>query len=437
MEQSRLGEFDSENKSDESKEDWTFAGADTKYMTHGLHPYPARMIPQVARRLILRYSKEGDTVWDPFCGSGSALVESLLTARNSVGTDLNPFAIFLSKVKTTPLDSETLRKSNMGLNRRIASVKKKSYGELEIPQMHNVDFWYRENVQHDLAVIKNAVGSIKDGDIRDFFRLCLAHTAREASFLKKSEFKTVRMNEEKRKKFNPDVYEVFRANVHRCIPLMRSFHRALPADLKQSKVVYADNRTAPLDDNSIDLIVTSPPYGDHGTTVAYGQFSRYPAHWISLDYDDVRSVDRRGLGGKSPREYEKGLLDSESLDATYPEIHSNSPKRAKQFFNFFFDYNQSLESMYRKLKNGGHAGIVVGNRLMARIRIPTNKITAELGSALGFDHEVTIPRDIPTKRMPWKTAPENIVGLKAKTMHNEHIVILRKDYSIRPQQELI
>ncbi len=427
MDQSRLGEFDSENTSDESEEDWTFARVDTKYMTHGLHPYPARMIPQVARRLILRYSKEGDTVWDPFCGSGSALVESMLTARSSVGTDLNPFAVFLSKVKTTPLDSEILRKSNMGLNQRIASVKKKSHGELEIPQMHNVDLWFRKNVQHDLAVIKNAVGSIKDGNVRDFFRLCLAHTAREVSFLKKSEFKTVRMKEEKRKKFNPDAYEVFRANVHRCIPLMRSFHRALPTDLKQSKVVYADNRTAPLDDNSIDLIVTSPPYGDHGTTVAYGQFSRYPAHWISLDYDDVRSVDRRGLGGKSPREYEMGLLDSESLDATYPEIHSNSPKRAKQFFNFFFDYNQSLESMYRKLKNGGYAGIVVGNRLMARVRIPTDKITAELGSALGFDLKATIPRDIPTKRMPWKTAPENIVGLKAKTMHNEHIVILHKD----------
>ncbi|MCK4820441.1 hypothetical protein KA005_32050, partial [bacterium] len=134
MERSKLPDF--APQSEEVTDDWTFAGGRTNYMTHGLHPYPARMIPQIARKLIVRYSEEGNTVWDPFCGSGSAFVESMLTARNSVGTDLNPFAIFLSKVKTTPLDSEILRKSNMSLNRRIDSVKKKSYGELEIPQMH-------------------------------------------------------------------------------------------------------------------------------------------------------------------------------------------------------------------------------------------------------------------------------------------------------------
>lgn len=59
-------------------EDWTFADADTQYMTHGLHPYPAGMIPQIANRLIERYSKPRLTVLDPFCGSGSVLVESRL-----------------------------------------------------------------------------------------------------------------------------------------------------------------------------------------------------------------------------------------------------------------------------------------------------------------------------------------------------------------------
>ena len=93
MEQSRLSEFDSEN-SEKVVEDWTFAKEDTKYMTHGLHAYPARMIPQIAQRLIHRYSEAGNTVWDPFCGSGSSLVESMLADRESVGTDLNPFAIF-------------------------------------------------------------------------------------------------------------------------------------------------------------------------------------------------------------------------------------------------------------------------------------------------------------------------------------------------------
>ena len=304
--------------------------------------------------------------------------------------------------------------------------KKESHGNIEIPEMHNADLWFKQYVQSDLAVIKEAISHIDDEDVRDFFRLCLAHTARETSNLKKSEFKVVRMKDHQLEDFNPNVYDVFRANVRRCIPLMDSFCKALPKDFEPSGVIYADNRQVEIDEESVDLVVTSPPYGDHSTTVAYGQFSKYPAHWISLDYDDVRSVDRRGLGGRSKREYEPSSLGSPLIDKTYEEIHKNSEKRAKQFYNFFFEYSESLQSMYEKMKPGGHVCIVIGNRLMARVRIPTDRITAELGIARGFTHETTIPRDIPTKRMPWQNAPENVEGFKADTMHNEHIVVLTK-----------
>lgn len=66
-------------------DDWTFKNADTQYLTHGLHPYPARMIPQIASRLISDYSEKKDWVLDPFCGSGTVLVEPMLKNRNSIG----------------------------------------------------------------------------------------------------------------------------------------------------------------------------------------------------------------------------------------------------------------------------------------------------------------------------------------------------------------
>ena len=72
---------------------WDYRGESTKSLTHGFHSYPAMMIPQVARRLIEKYSKEGDILLDPFCGSGSVLVEARLARRYSWGIDLNPLAI--------------------------------------------------------------------------------------------------------------------------------------------------------------------------------------------------------------------------------------------------------------------------------------------------------------------------------------------------------
>ncbi len=410
----------------EQLDDWTFNGVDTKYMTHGLHPYPARMIPQIARRLVTIYARGKEPVWDPFCGSGSTLVEAMIMGRNSIGTDLNPFATFLSKVKTTPLDIAKLRKVSDNVLKATRERLQKATKDAEIPVMHNPTYYFKEDVILDLAEIKDEVFAVSDGDIRDFLRLCLASTARDVSNLKKNEFKIVHMGQAKVEDFKPDVQVTFGNHVERCIRLMESFVRKLEGENPSAEIYTIDNRELALEENSIDVVVTSPPYGDHSTTVAYGQFSRYPGIWAGIEEDKLKSVDRIGLGGRSHSNYSSEILNSTLLDTTYQKILKNSEKRAKQFFNFFLDLNGSLLAMYHALKNGSHACIVVGNRLMSRIRIPTDAIIVELGQNIGFAHITTIGRDIPTKRMPWQNAPENVEGYSADTMHNEHIIILQK-----------
>lgn len=81
--------------------DWDFAGAKTNYLTHRLHPYPAKFIPQIPNALIQELSRVGDTVGDIFCGSGTTLVESLTLKRNAVGIDASPLACLIARAKTT------------------------------------------------------------------------------------------------------------------------------------------------------------------------------------------------------------------------------------------------------------------------------------------------------------------------------------------------
>ena len=84
-------------------ESWDFRKADTKRLTHGIHPYPAMMIPQVAARLISRYGAAGDVLFDPYCGTGTSLLEAKLAGMDAVGTDLNPLARLIASVKTTAI----------------------------------------------------------------------------------------------------------------------------------------------------------------------------------------------------------------------------------------------------------------------------------------------------------------------------------------------
>jgi len=91
-------------KSKLEKTKWTFSEISTKKYTHTLHLYPARMHPEIAHQLIQKYSKnKTDVIFDPFMGSGGVLLESMLCGKNSIGIDINPFAVLLSKVKTTPI----------------------------------------------------------------------------------------------------------------------------------------------------------------------------------------------------------------------------------------------------------------------------------------------------------------------------------------------
>lgn len=70
--------------------DLDFSGCNTKLFTHGFHKYPAMMIPQIASALISEFGQNASLLFDPYCGTGTSLVEAKVRGINSIGTDLNP-----------------------------------------------------------------------------------------------------------------------------------------------------------------------------------------------------------------------------------------------------------------------------------------------------------------------------------------------------------
>ena len=105
--------------------DFDFHGTNTGYLTHGLHPYPAKYIPQIPAALIRELSNTGDAVADIFCGSGTTLVEALLAGRNAIGIDANPLACLISKAKTTVFrsgDKDTLIGLSLQAERLAADI---------------------------------------------------------------------------------------------------------------------------------------------------------------------------------------------------------------------------------------------------------------------------------------------------------------------------
>ena len=417
-------EKSSKNKKRRIDYSWDFKGENTKPYTHGLHNYPAMFIPQLARRLILNCSQIGDTICDIFCGSGTALVESRLLGRNAFGIELNPLAVLLTKVKTTPIKPEMLQKTYISLILKIKDYKPKPKKE-ELPNFFNIDFWFQENVIYELTKIKKCINEIKNKDIRDFFLVAFSTTVRFASNTRNGEFKLFRMPKDKLKDYNPNVISIFRKCSENNIEGMKKFYNDVD-NTTRVKIIQGDStKKYNIKDESIDCIITSPPYGDSRTTVAYGQFSRLSLQWLDMAKDDELQLDRQLIGGIVHSRIENNL-NSKSLTRALNLIAEHDSKRAKEVLAFYIDLNKAMIQAYRILKRYKYFCVVIGNRTVKKVKLPTDFIVSKLGENLGFHTVDIIVRNIPNKRMPLKNSPTNISGETGKTMHKESIVILQK-----------
>jgi len=187
---------------------WDFKNNSDKYCTHGFHTYPAMMIPQIANRLIQEFGKGKKTVLDPFMGSGTVLVESSLINDfdKAYGIDINPLALLIAKVKTTPINNNFLEKEYSKLKQQI----NESAGEkIARPKFSNLEFWFKPKAIKELAVIKKCIDSVKNPDVKDFFKVAFSETVRNVSNTRKNEYKLYRIPQNQLEKFEPNVFREF------------------------------------------------------------------------------------------------------------------------------------------------------------------------------------------------------------------------------------
>lgn len=408
-------------------ESWNFEEAKTKTLTHCLHSYPAMMIPQVAERLIEKYGKNANLLFDPYCGTGTSLVEANVRNINAVGTDLNPLARLIAKAKTTPINIQTLDLYLKDFNDWIFSLRFgiNKNNSIIIPKFENIDYWFNKDVQLKLAILKHYIKHIDNESIRNFFYVAFSETVRQSSLTRNGEFKLYRISEENLKSFNPDVYGIIENKLSRNRKgLLEYLNKKINNSTSQ---IHSFNTvfTIPkpiLPDNAVDLVVTSPPYGDSRTTVAYGQFSRLANQW--LDFPDASKLDNKLMGGKSTVKIEK--FGIKILDEIIEQIGDKDEKRVKDVYSFYKDYLSSIKNISKVIKKNGLVCFVVGNRRVKSITLPTNEITAEMFKINEFQHLETIIRRIPNKRMPSKNSPTNVKGKKDTTMNYEYIVVMKK-----------
>lgn len=403
---------------------WDFREADTKEYTHCFHTYPAMMIPQIARKLLKKFGIEGGWLLDPYCGTGTSLVEASLFGMHSVRCDINPLVRLIATAKSTPICLSTLDKTLNELNEDLFQVafQESKVPDAPIPDILNLEYWFSEEVIKCLAYLRNWINGVEDEASRNFMLVAFSETVREVTYTRNGEFKLYRMPAKKLENFNPDVFGIFSKKLNRNRHGLAAFlekRKSVEVSVSRANTVQSE-LPMPRPLGGYDLVITSPPYGDSHTTVAYGQFSRLSAEWIGLP--NARKVDRLAMGGHHS---EETLTDSPVAEAI-AEIRSVDEKRAREVSAFYIDLGRSINSVIQVLSPNATICYVVGNRRVKGVMLPTDAFIVSAFRRHGFIHKETIVRNIPNKRMPKKNSPTNVAGETSTTMHEENIVICQR-----------
>lgn len=417
-------------KQEETLDDWTFSGAQTRELTHCFHDYPARMIPQVAGKLLDSFGMAAKYLFDPYSGSGTSLVEANIRGINAAGTDLNPLARLIAKAKTVTPEIKLLEKQISVFNKMVLEEKLRKFKETqEIYGISRLDFWFKPAVIERLYNLRKFINTIDDEEIRLFFQVAFSETVRESSNTRNEEFKLYRYSDDKLMKFNPDVYSIMSSKLQRNFDGYKKY-KVIIDNLKHRPCadVYGFNTVDGIPENSIqlesvDIVVTSPPYGDSGTTVAYGQYSRLSAAWLELEEPD--KIDRKLMGGRTLKELSS--FPSKSLNIAIAEVRKSDEKRAREVASFYSDLIGSISNVAKVIKKNGYACYVVGNRKVKGVILPTDIAVRDFFASYGFEYVNTFIRSIPNKRMPSKNSPTNAAGVLDSTMTQEYIVVMRRN----------
>jgi len=402
-------------------EKYDFIGQSYATVYPNLHKYPATMLPQIGIEIFKELNIKSGKLLDPYCGSGSSFASGLECGLTEMhGFDINPLAVLISKARFTKVSVNKIIETKRELRNNIYEFLKdeKNAKTLKQPQITNIDFWFSKQVIDNLTVIKHFIEQIQNENIRRLFLIPFSETVRECSYTRNNEFKLFRMKSEDLLHFNPDVIGVYFKKLEDTIFLYSNFYFPKLDEKIKVNVQYS---TFQPKDEYFDVVLTSPPYGDSRTTVAYGQFSTLSNEWLGIDY--ARKIDGMLMGGVKPKQNIQNGIIADYIS----EINKIDNKRALDVSAFYNDLDFSIKRVAKSIRRGGKSIYVVGNRTVKNVQLPTDQFIAEKFEQSGFRHLTTYKRALSNKSMPSKNSPTNKTGKTVNTMLWEYVVICEKN----------
>lgn len=376
---------------------------DVNTHTHGFHKYPAKFIPHIPKWAIEKYlnNNAGKNIVDPFCGSGTTLVEGILAEHNVIGVDIDPLSVLISKVKTTKVDITKLNTISIWLIKEIKK-KKREYFK---PDCETIEHWFTQEAIKKLSIIRTLINQIpekfgnnkKVKDIQDLLVVCFSSIIRRVSNADNESQKTYVSHT--RIKVPEEVNALFFSQMALFIDRISKFSEVTNPNLT-SRVICsscAESLEKKLKGRSIDLAITSPPYIK---AIDYIYNQMVELFWIGdlfhmqtqtkqnekkIKYIGNKQIKKIEFNGYTPY---NTILNIENLDKKLQKVYDTDKKNGHKHSYITFKYFQEMEKHFSEMANclskKTHYVMVVGDSNVSNIFFDTADFLIDIAERNGF-----------------------------------------------------
>jgi hypothetical protein len=405
-------------------------------LSHGIHSYPARVIRHIPILFLNanRYSAPNDLIVDPFCGSGTVLLEAAASNRRILGADSNPLARLISQVKVTPIAAAALAD---GVERIVTGLPDRTP---DPPKVVNIDYWFIKAVREQLAGLSVAVANEEDPGVRDFLRVCLSGTVRRASLADPRISVPVRLRRDQypvNHRLNARMNALIdTADTHDAVATfisiangnIKRIESLSSNNIKPQGLVVpsADARSirSPsgrrLPAGSVKLVLTSPPYLG---AQKYIRASSLSLGWLGLtETHTLRDLEDLTIGREHFRKVDIGLRKTgvDPADELIRQVQIENPLRAHIASTYLCEMRDALQEIHRILARDGVFVMVSGSNRLCGRPFHTTSYLVQIALELGFRLELELVDVIRSRGLMTRR------NASASVIETEAITVLRK-----------
>jgi 16S rRNA G966 N2-methylase RsmD len=422
---------------------------------HNIHYYPGRIFPYIPLFMLSvnDFNEFKGPILDPFAGCGTILLESIInpfSKRIAIGVEKNPIGRLISKVKTTPVNEQTIDE----LLQVICSEFHKAESRVtEIPEFTNRPLWFSNNAFKKLSMLKYAITQVCCiQDYKDFFWLCFSSTIRRVSkanpyipppvVLKPEKYIGSKTEFEKLTNIlldseDPPVLNRFKEIVlknKRKLDVLKDITELKNGEVF-SEIIWDDAKSImkgkseecgklfkqeskPLESNSVDMVFTSPPYL---TAQKYIRTDKLELFCLGYSEREVLALEKSSIGTERVSMATKIVpLGIETIDCEVAKINASSHERAVQVFQYFKEMSETLGEIRRVLRKNSYAIVVIGDNRVLHKNMETYSLLSDAARKTGFKEIVILKDTIRSRSMLTK---RNGTGGIIK---NEYVIVLKK-----------